>query len=200
MRILRIKNYEKYQNHRTKNPQWIKLHRTILTDQAFIKLDHLSKYVYLGLLILASETDNCIVNDGPYLAHRLAINGSQLDLRPLFRSGLLVASLSTLKRMNVSQRREETETEESRGADAPPTDTQKVVSIKTKRMKTEWPDDFRFTDKHKSIAEGLGLNVHQEFACFRDKAQANGWTYANWDAGFRNWLNQEFKYRQARQK
>jgi hypothetical protein len=111
MRILRVKNYEKYQNHRSKDPRWIKLYRTLLTDRDFLKLDIDSRYIFVGLLILASETANTIVNDPSYLAHRLSIDASRLNLTPLFRSGLLVASSSTLRRMNGPQRREETERE-----------------------------------------------------------------------------------------
>jgi hypothetical protein len=218
MRILRIKNYEKYQNHRSNNPTWIKLYHRLLTDQAFIKLDIHSRYIYVGLLILASETNNSIPNDGPYLAQRLAMSGPvvgqsrsngspqmahtgssdgpRLDLTPLFRSGLLVASRSTIKRMNAPQRerREETEREgEESVASAPPPPPKRV----SKPM-TEWPEGYRFNEQHKSIADGLGLNVHTEFIAFKDKALAKGYTYKDWDAGFRTWLNNAAKFKQAR--
>lgn len=114
MRILRVKNYEKYQNHRSKNPSWIKLYRSLLTDLAFMKLDIESRYLYIGLLILASETGNTTVNDASYLGLRLAIDPTRLDLKPLFRSGLLCASSRTVQRMNVlSERETERETEKN---------------------------------------------------------------------------------------
>ncbi len=199
MRILRIKNYEKYQNHRAKNPQWVKLYRTVLTDQAFIKLDPLSRYVYLGLLILASETSNCVVNDTSYIAHRLAIDASQLNLRPLFLSGLLVASPSTIRRQKcLSETETETEKRESIAAGDPACALPPPVPKKPKAIKTGWPEGFQFNEQHKTLAEALGLNVAMEFAKFRDKAFSRGYTYVDWNAAFRSWLRNSFDYKQQR--
>ena len=66
------------------------------------------------------------------------------------------------------------------------------------RLETEWPEGFQFNERHKAIAEGLGLNVHTEFVKFKDKAQAHGWRYADWEAGFRTWLNKADEFKQQR--
>ena len=181
MRILRVKNYEKYQNHRAKDPRWIKLYRTILTDQAFVKLDPVSRYVYLGLLILASETGNCVVNDTSYLSHRLAIPASQLNLKPLICSGLLLASLSTIRRQkNTSET--ETETETERDIDAP-----HHVDIKP-RGKREIHDTDQPTEKHLAFAKSLGIDPGPEWGKFKNYCLAHGKRYVNFEAAFRNWL------------
>ena len=193
MRILRIKNYEKYQNHRAKDPRWVKLYRSVLTDHAFLKLDPTSRYIYIGLLILASETGNSIVNDVTYLCHRLAIPAPQLDLKPLICSGLIVASLRTIQRQkSVSETETETETEKSRveSASAP---LPKVVS-KPKAVKRPLPTDFTFDDRSKQMAEGRGLNVHAELSAFKDRNLATGATYIDWQAAFRNWLRNAVKF------
>ncbi len=99
MRILRIRNFEKYQHRiKTQNAPWIKLYVKLLCDLDFLKLDVDSRYLYIGLLILAAETGNSTVNDPAYLCHRLAIERSRFNLTPLFRSGLLLASERTIRR------------------------------------------------------------------------------------------------------
>lgn len=191
MRILRIKNYEKYQNHRAKDPRWVKLYRSVLTDHAFLKLDPTSRYIYIGLLILASETGNSIVNDVTYLCHRLAIPAPQLDLKPLICSGLIVASLRTIQRQkSVSETETESETEKSRvdSADAPPA---KVISISRASV---FPDGFQFNERAEEMAKGYGLNVHKEFAAFRDHHVAKGSVFKDWDAAFRTWLRNAVKF------
>ena len=193
MRILRIKNYEKYQNHRAKDPRWVKLYRSVLTDHAFLKLDPTSRYIYIGLLILASETGNSIVNDVTYLCHRLAIPAPQLDLKPLICSGLIVASLRTIQRQkSVSETETETETEKSRveSASAP---LPKVVS-KPKEIKRPLPPDFMFNERAEAMAKGRGLDVHAELSAFKDRNLATGATYIDWQAAFRNWLRNAVKF------
>ena len=189
MRILRIKNYEKYQNHRAKDPRWVKLYRSILNDHAFLKLDPVSRYVYIGLVILASETGNSIVNDVTYLCHRLAIPATQLNLKPLICSGLIVASLRTIQRQKSASETEterETETETEEMSPQP-----KLVSLS---RPSAFPDGFQFNERADEMAKGYGLNVHKEFAAFRDHHVAKGSIFRDWDAAFRNWLRNAVKF------
>jgi hypothetical protein len=154
-----------------------------------MKLDIHSRYIYVGLLILASETNNAIVNDPSHISHRLAIDPTRLDLKPLFRSGLLLASPRTVQRMNCSSEGEIDRKEIDRE------DERCLTLKKVKRLETEWPEGFAFTEKHQALAAGLGLNVHSEMAKFRDRCQAKGSRYVDWHAAFRTWLNNaaEFK-------
>ncbi|MDH5738689.1 MAG: hypothetical protein OEY77_00020 [Nitrospira sp.] len=112
-KFLSIKNFEKYQHFKKSNPPWIKLYRSTLSDRDFINLPTTAKYVYIGLLMLASEGCNKVFNDHSWISHRLAIKVSELDLKPLYKAGFLIASESTVYRETISQRRdrEETETE-----------------------------------------------------------------------------------------
>lgn len=116
-KFLSIKNFEKYQHFKKANPPWIKLYRSIFTDREFILLPTAAKYLYIGLVMLASEGCNRVPNDLHFISHRLAMKHSEIDLKPLYKAGFLVASESTVYRETISQRRdrEETETEESRG-------------------------------------------------------------------------------------
>lgn len=112
-KFLSIKNFEKYQHFKKANPPWVKLYRSLLTDREFIRLPTSCKYLYIGLITLASEGCNRVPNDIHFISHRLAMNHSEIDLKPLYKAGFLIASESTIYRETISQRRdrEETETE-----------------------------------------------------------------------------------------
>jgi len=116
----------------------------------------------------------------------------------------LLASETSIRRYTNACLEAETETEtekrESIAAGDPACALPPPVPKKPKRILTGWPEGLQVSEKHKALAEGLGLNVFTEFAHFRDKAQANGWTYADWDAAFSNWLRNEHKFRQGRAK
>lgn len=198
-RFLSIKNFEKYQHFKKSNPPWVKLYRSLFTDREFMRLPLPCKYLYIGLITLASEGCNKVFNDPFWISQRLAILPSEVDLKPLYRSGFLIASDSTVYRQTISQRRdrEETETEREAAVAAHTPTLQKVVP-RQKKQKTELPEGFTFNDRHKSIADGLGLNVHAECARFKDKALAKGYTYCDWDAAFRNWLSNSAEFKQAR--
>lgn len=77
-------------------------------------------------------------------------------------------------------------------------ETPTLTLTKRKRPLTEWPDGFRYTEHHQIIADGLGLKVQEEFVKFKDKAQAKAWTYADWHAAFRNWMNNAVAFKEAK--
>lgn len=210
MRILKIKNYEKYQTHRTKNPKWIKLYSSLLTDRDFLKLDIMSRYLYVGLLILASETGNNVINDSAYLCQRLAIpwpmsghkgvNGRTesghdaanerppLDLSPLFRSGLLVASERTVRRMGGKISTSETETETEKTLSLSLSSDLSASPPKIHRGKRQISEEDKPTEKHFTFGMSLGLDVGPEWGKFKNYCLAHDKRYANFEAAFRNWL------------
>lgn len=197
-RFLRIKNFEKYQTFTKQNPPWFKVHKTMFGDREFMKLSTHHRFLYIGLIHLAVETNNSIYNDPTWIGQRLYIPPTEIDLRPLFRSGFLLTS-------NLSRTLSETETEteaeregEENVAGEPAPPPPPPVPKKPKRILTGWPEGFMYNEKHKALAEALGLNVALEFAQFRDKSLAKGYTYLDWDAAFRNWLRQAAEFRKAR--
>lgn len=179
-KFLSIKNFEKYQHFKKSSPPWIKLYRSTLDDREFINLPTTSKYVYLGLLILASEGCNKVFNDHSWISHRLAIKVSELDLKPLYKAGFLIASESTVYRETISQRREETETE----TEEIPT----VVGAPQKRGKRAITDDDKPTERHFAYGQRLGVDVGPEWGKFVSYCKAHDRRYADFDAAFRNWL------------
>jgi hypothetical protein len=191
MRILRIRNFEKYQDRmKTKNAPWIKLYTKLLCDIDFLKLDVEARYLYVGLLILAAETGNSTVNDPAYLCHRLAIERSRFNLTPLFRSGLLIASERTIRR---ERERENREREGEGEAQAPP--TPKVRS----KPDIALPEDWIPKEHHARFAVARGLDLKLEAQHFCGRAQELEWVTKDWDRKFSNWMLQELKYRQRRQ-
>ena len=201
-RFLRIKNFEKYQTFTKQNPPWFKVHKTMFGDREFMKLSTHHRFLYIGLIHLAVETNNSIYNDPTWIGQRLYIPPTEIDLKPLFRSGFLLTS-NLSRTLSETEAESETETEregEENVAGEPAPTPPPPVPKKPKRIltRTGWPEGFMYNEKHNALAEALGLNVALEFAQFRDKSLAKGYTYLDWDAAFRNWLRQAAEFRKAR--
>lgn len=127
-KFLSVKNFEQYQHYKHRNPPWIKLYKSILTDPGFMKLSTEAKYLYLGLLILASETGNRVLNDHSYIAHRLCIDPSRIDLNPLYKEGFLLACSNTIRRYHALSETE-TETEKSRDREETENSSETTASV-----------------------------------------------------------------------
>lgn len=188
-KFLSIKNFEKYQHFKKANPPWIKLYRSLFTDREFILLPTTAKYLYIGLVMLASEGCNRVPNDLHFISHRLAMKHSEIDLKPLYKAGFLVASESTVYRETISQRRdrEETETEEI------PNPSGRVVG------KTGFPQDWKPNQEEMDQWKTHGiLNPWIEFATFRDHALSNDRRCKDWPAAWRNWCRKAIKMKEER--
>jgi hypothetical protein len=91
-RFLSIRNFEKYQTYKHKNPPWFKVQHKIFGDRDFINLPIPLRYLVIGLIHLAVETSNKIYNDPTWIGQRLYIDPTLIDLRPLYRCGFLATS------------------------------------------------------------------------------------------------------------
>lgn len=89
MEYLSIRNLGKYQRYTKRRPPWVKLHQTMLEDDALMRLPVTDRWVAVGLLLLASRTENRIVNDPEFLQHALHLP-SPVDVTELLRIGYLV--------------------------------------------------------------------------------------------------------------
>jgi hypothetical protein len=159
MRILRIRNFEKYQDRmKTKNAPWIKLYTKLLCDIDFLKLDVEARYLYVGLLILAAETGNSTVNDPAYLCHRLAIERTRFNLTPLFRSGLLLASERTIRRERERENRERDREGEREGEGSVRGEAVQVAKQPSRQL----TDDEWLQTKVRSNPAYTNLNIDQE--------------------------------------
>lgn len=204
---IRQSDFERCQTKNGNSP-WVKLHRDILGDPEFLKLSTHHRFLYLGLMVLATDCNNKIVNDHEFLRQRLYIMptlprrssdepstdgrhstdklSTLLDLKPLYRGGFLQAS--NVHRELREREREGERDREGESADAPPA---KVVPIP---RASGFPEGFQFNQRAEDMAKGYGLNVHKEFAAFRDHHVAKGSVFKDWDAAFRTWLRNAVKF------
>lgn len=135
---LKVKNWSKFQHYKGRRPPWIKLHRDMLEDRAFLSLPLASQALAPRLWLLASESeDGSLTSDCSDLAFRMRCSEADLlaAVKPLidakFLSGALdVASgalaecerVAILEKNRVEENRVETEKKplsESRTASPP---------------------------------------------------------------------------------
>jgi hypothetical protein len=88
MRMLRVKNFERFQHYRDRNPTWIKLYNALLDDYAFACLSDAGKAHLIMVWLLASRYDNRIPADMVWIGKR--INATEtVDIPALVSSGFL---------------------------------------------------------------------------------------------------------------
>jgi hypothetical protein len=185
-RFISIRNFEKYNPGSTRSYPWIKVYRTMLLDIDFLQLDVTSRYLYVCLLILASDHANKIPMSVSYLSHRCAMNVSETMLKPLYRLGFLQASRSTIARLEKRENREEEMESRELHVAAP------IPKVRA----SIFPDGFEPDERAQSLATSYGLNPHKELAAFRDHHTAKGSVFKDWQAAFRNWLRNSLKFNQ----
>ena len=88
-RFYRVRNHEKFQHYKRRNPPWIKFHSSAMTDYAFSSLPDATKWHAMGIAVLASQTDNHIPNDSAWVG-RLICATEKVELMPLIGIGFLV--------------------------------------------------------------------------------------------------------------
>lgn len=86
--FLRIKNWEKFQHYKDRAPPWIKLHRELLDDYEFSRLQDASKAHLMLIWMLASQLDNRIPNDQEWIAKKIGATG-KIDIKSLIDLGFL---------------------------------------------------------------------------------------------------------------
>lgn len=88
VKFFRIRDLERYQHYKERNPPWVKLHSELLDDYEFQQLPDASRYHYLHLTLLASKTGNKIPNDPVWVARRINAQ-DPVNLTILYEAGLL---------------------------------------------------------------------------------------------------------------
>ena len=124
MAYLRIRNWEKFQHYKERNPPWIKLHRELLRDYQFECLQDASKLHLILIWLLASQLENKIPNDEQWIRKQIGVK-SRIDLKSLLDAGFLecehVAStlLADCKQVAIPETEAETETEAEADVNSP---------------------------------------------------------------------------------
>lgn len=89
MRYLRVKNWSEFQHYKDRNPPWIKLHRALLDDYEFSRLQDASKAHLMLIWLFASQNDGRIPEDAKFLQRKLSLEKPP-DLRTFIDQGLLI--------------------------------------------------------------------------------------------------------------
>jgi hypothetical protein len=145
--FLKPKNWEKFQHYRDRCPPWIKLHRDLLNDRAYMNLPIASKAIAPLLWLLASESKDGSFNAASdELAFRLRIASKDIDsgLKPLIDNGFFVDASTLLApclQLAIPERETERETEREK----------KSVSLELPEWlnKTDWNDFVEMRKKLK---------------------------------------------------
>jgi hypothetical protein len=87
--FFRVRNFERFQHYKDRNPPWIRLYGALWRDRAFFRLPDALKAHLIGMFALAARLDNRIPDDPEWLAHELCAS-EPIDLGALFASGFLI--------------------------------------------------------------------------------------------------------------
>ena len=186
--LLQPKNWAVFQHYKDRCPPWIKLHRDLLNDRAYMRLPIASKAIAPMLWLLASESKDGVF-DGSLdeLVFRLHITEKdyQAGVKPLIDnnfftvvSGVLAERLQTA--IPETERETERETE---------TETKKEKKTLGKRLAS----DFSFPKEWEEFCqtERPELNPVKTFDQFKDywiaQAGQKG-VKLDWFATWRNWV------------
>jgi hypothetical protein len=83
-----VRNFEKFQHYKDRNPPWIKLHTSVLDDYDFCQLGDADKAHVLLIWALASKLDNKIPADPEWIGKRIGAS-EPVDLDGLMECGFL---------------------------------------------------------------------------------------------------------------
>lgn len=86
---LEIKDWSEHQHYRDRRPPWIKLHRSLLTNAAFLEMSEAAQAQLMKLWLLASQMGHPLPNKPAVLARAIGVHG-KFRLPELLASGFLV--------------------------------------------------------------------------------------------------------------
>lgn len=108
--IYKVKNWERFQHYRDRNPPWIKLHFALLSSSDWVTLDDASRVLAIACMLVASRNEGQIDGSASGLAFlkRVAYLNRAPSLKPLIDCGFL-ESASANASNTLADARPETE-------------------------------------------------------------------------------------------
>jgi hypothetical protein len=88
MRFVKVKNFERFQHYRDRNPPWIKLYFEILSDYAFASLPDAAKFHLMGLWLLASRGNGMVPYDPKWIVNKIN-STTEIDFDLLVSTGFI---------------------------------------------------------------------------------------------------------------
>ena len=128
MEYLTIKNFEKFQHYKERNPPWIKIHRELFLDYEFGCLQDASKLHLMLIWLLASQLDNKIPNSPEFIKEQIHVK-EEVDLNLLISKGFLIPLASCKQDASTLHTNADSEAE----AYKQETETERVVKKKGKK-------------------------------------------------------------------
>ena len=144
---LKPKNWDSFQHYKDRCPPWVKLHKSILDDRAFMSLPLASKALAPLMWLLASESkDGTFDGSVEELAFRLRITEKEIreGIKPLIDKGFfldasdMLAPASEVHTFAVPETETETETDPPCGDSVKP--KKQKTSVTQADMKFDFPD------------------------------------------------------------
>lgn len=89
MGYLKVKNWTEFQHYKDRNPPWIKLHRTLLDDYEFARLQDASKAHLMLIWLFASQKNGLVPDDPAFLKKKLGLE-KEPNLKLFVDQGLLI--------------------------------------------------------------------------------------------------------------
>jgi hypothetical protein len=184
MKTFSVKNFDRFQHYKDRNPPWIKLYNELLDDYEFGRLQDASKMHLVAIWLLASRSDNKLPYDPEWIGKR--INATEpVNLDALAAAGFIISDqslqsseqdASALLAKCLPRDRGETETETEGGATPPA--SKPVRSLEAVSVDPE----------AEAIAAEARVDPRAELAKFTDYCRAKGRVYKDYRAAFHNWL------------
>lgn len=127
-----VRNWNKFQHYKDRNPPWIKLHFELLSSADWVTLDDASRVLAVACMLVASRNGGHIDGSARGLMYlqRVAYLNSAPNLKPLIECGFLECASAMLADASALQAdaRPETETEAEAETEAEEAPTEPVAS------------------------------------------------------------------------
>ncbi len=95
-----VKDFEKFQHYKDRNPPWIKFYNTTLDDYDLGKLPDAAKAHLFAIWLLASRNNNQIPYDPTWVANKINAT-SPVDLELLSKTGFIILEQACSKTLSL---------------------------------------------------------------------------------------------------
>lgn len=195
---IRIKNWDKFQHYKGRQPPWIKVYIELLDDVEWFNLSGTDAKALVMLWLIASETNGELPANNK-LAFRLRIKETQLIQILEGLSHYLEHDASTVLSpclqhacLETETYREEAYREETEGEEELEGARVRQPATRPTRLSADWQPP------HEELvwvaAAFPRLDAKAETEKFRDHFLANGKVMAKWHHAWRNWMRRAITY------
>ena len=197
MQFLKIKNWERHQHYKDRDPKWIKLYQDILTSQTWVVGDDASRTLAISLMLLAAKTGNRIPMNAAYIK-RVAYLNSEPDFSSLLATDFIEIIEESGNASDVLAERYRDASLEKRREEKNRKETPLAADAPRRQQKKSIVFDFQ-SGNFKGITEDDELRWQEAYPAVPIPpaiAQAAAWAKANpanrksnWERFLVNWFN-----------